>query len=118
MERFGYPLLLLETFVDPTRFNGTIYKAANWLFTGYTKGYRRTRTGYSNTVRNPKMVFIQPIQRSARNLLSCSKLNPRYQTGGPRMKLRAEHMNLSFACLDFGFISFGCNYPVFHFSPF
>ena len=92
MERFGYPLLLLETFVDPTRFNGTIYKAANWLFTGYTKGYRRTRTGYSNTVRNPKMVFIQPIQRSARNLLSCSELNPRYQTGGPRMKLRAEHM--------------------------
>jgi hypothetical protein len=29
-ERFGYPLLLLETFVDPRRFVGTIYQAANW----------------------------------------------------------------------------------------
>lgn len=27
-ERFGYPLLLLETFVDPQRFHGTIYSAA------------------------------------------------------------------------------------------
>jgi hypothetical protein len=25
-ERFGYPLLLLETFVDPRRFHGTIYR--------------------------------------------------------------------------------------------
>lgn len=92
IERFGYPLLLLETFVDPTRFSGTIYKAANWLFTGYTKGYQRTRTGYSNTIKNPKMVFIQPVQRSARTLLACLELNKLYQTGEPRMKLRAEHM--------------------------
>jgi hypothetical protein len=92
IERFGYPLLLLETFVDPTRFNGTIYKAANWVFTGYTKGYQRIRAGYSNTVKTPKMVFVQPVQRSARTLLSCPKLNTRYQTGAPRMKLRAEHM--------------------------
>ena len=26
--------------------------------------------------------------------------------------------NLSFACLNFGFISFGCNYPIFHSSQF
>lgn len=92
IERFGYPVLLLETFVDPARFNGTIYKAANWQFTGYTKGYQRTRTGYSNTVENPKMVFVQPVQRSTRTLLSCPTLTPRYRTGEPRMKLRAEHM--------------------------
>ena len=28
--RFGYPLWLLETFVDPSRCHGTIYRAANW----------------------------------------------------------------------------------------
>jgi hypothetical protein len=28
--RFGYPLLLLETFVDPRHFHGTLYHAANW----------------------------------------------------------------------------------------
>ena len=30
---FGHPLVLLETFVDPERFHGTIYKAANGIFT-------------------------------------------------------------------------------------
>ncbi len=92
VNRFGYPLLLLETFVDPTQFNGTIYKAANWRFVGHTKGYQRTRDGYSNTVKIPKMVFVQPVQRSARTILSCPILNKRYQTGGPRMKLSAQHM--------------------------
>lgn len=45
-DRFGFPLLLLETFVDPTRYQGTIYQAANWRFLGLTKGYARTRAGY------------------------------------------------------------------------
>ncbi len=36
-ERFGYPLLLLETFVDPRRFHGTIYRAANWRYVGDTR---------------------------------------------------------------------------------
>ena len=42
INRFGHPLLLMETFVDPIRFNGTIYKAANWHLAGYSKGYQRT----------------------------------------------------------------------------
>jgi len=41
-ENFGHPLVLLETFVDPQRFQGTVYKAANWLHVGETKGFRRT----------------------------------------------------------------------------
>jgi hypothetical protein len=36
--RFGQPLLLLETFVDPTRFQGTVYRAANWTCLGLTQG--------------------------------------------------------------------------------
>lgn len=90
--RFGYPLLLMETFVDPTRFNGTIYKAANWRFVGYSKGYQRTRNGYSNTRKSSKMVFVQPLQRNACSLLSRPILNKRYQTGVQKMKLNAQQM--------------------------
>ena len=32
--RFGHPLLLLETFVDPRRFHGGVYRAANWIELG------------------------------------------------------------------------------------
>lgn len=90
--RFGFPVLVLETFVDPTRFVGTIYRAANWRYVGDTRGYRRTRDGYSKTAQTPKRVFVQPLQRNARALLSHPQLNDRYQTGVPRMKLSAEHM--------------------------
>ena len=79
--RFGFPVLVLETFVDPTRFVGTIYRAANWRYVGDTRGYRRTRDGYSKTAQTPKRVFVQPLQRNARALLSHPQLNDRYQTG-------------------------------------
>ena len=92
VERFGYPLLLLETFVDPTRFVGTIYRAANWHYVGDTRGYQRLGNGYSDTRHSPKRVFVQPLQRTARTLLSRPVLNARYQTGAPRMKLTAEQM--------------------------
>jgi len=31
IERFPYPLLVLETFVDPERYHCTIYRASNWI---------------------------------------------------------------------------------------
>ncbi|WP_218141644.1 Druantia anti-phage system protein DruA [Nitrosomonas sp. Nm51] len=31
VRHFHHPLLLLETFVDPQHFHGTIYRAANWI---------------------------------------------------------------------------------------
>lgn len=92
LNRFGYPLLLMETFVDPSRFSGTIYKAANWELLGETKGYKRTRNGYSNTRSTPKLVFVQELQRNARSLLSSDLLTEKYKTGGSRMKLTADQM--------------------------
>ena len=36
---YGHNLLLAETFVDPSRFCGHMYKAAGWTRLGRTKGY-------------------------------------------------------------------------------
>jgi hypothetical protein len=38
--RYGVAPVLLETFVDPTRFEGACYRAANWLHVGKTAGRR------------------------------------------------------------------------------
>lgn len=89
---FDYPLLLLETFVDPAHFHGTIYRASNWILVGSTKGYRRTREGYSEQTASRKLVFMQPLQRNACKLLSRPFLQPRYQTGKARMKITAKQM--------------------------
>jgi len=35
---YGHPLYFLETFVDPQRFKGTCYRAANWAVLGLTTG--------------------------------------------------------------------------------
>ena len=83
---------MLETFVDPTRFHGTVYKAANWLYVGQTKGFRRTRQGYSNTAESPKMVFVKPLRRDARQQLSSPHLAAEYDTGGHKIMLKAEQM--------------------------
>ena len=88
---FSQPLLLLETFVDPERFHGTIYRAANWICTGLTKGFRRTTKGYSNQS-SKKLVFIYPLKPDARLHLSAPILNPIYQTGPLNMTLPAKQM--------------------------
>lgn len=92
LNTFGHPLLLLETFVDPQRFHGTLYKANNWIYVGNTQGFRRTRLGYSPTPHSSKMVFLKPLHPKAQTLLSQPILPSPYHTGGAHMKLRAQHM--------------------------
>ena len=40
-ERYGFEPVLLETFVDRSRFSGSSYRAANWLYVGQTAGRGR-----------------------------------------------------------------------------
>lgn len=89
---FGHEVLLLETFVDPKRYRGTIYKADNWIYVGDTKGFYRTRHGYSATAQSPKMVFVKPLKPNAQIQLSQATLKPNYRIGGQKIMLNAQHM--------------------------
>jgi hypothetical protein len=89
---FGHPVVMLETFVDSQRFHGTVYRAANWLYVGETKGFRRTRHGYTATASSPKMVFLKPLQADAQEVLSRHLLDPSYRIGGTKMMLKAKQM--------------------------
>lgn len=91
-ESFGHPVVLLETFVDPQRFHGTVYKASNWIYVGNTKGFSRTRTGYSAKAQSPKMVFVKALQPNAQFILSQPILPPLYRKGDPKIMLKAEQM--------------------------
>jgi Domain of unknown function (DUF4338)/DDE_Tnp_1-associated/Transposase DDE domain len=66
---YGHPVFLAETFVDFSRYKGTCYKAANWICLGTTKGYSKNgRYYYENG--NPKGVFIYPLSKHARTLIT------------------------------------------------
>jgi hypothetical protein len=93
LERFGHPLLLLETFVDPQRFHGTVYRAANWTCVGLTQGFRRTATGYSAAPQVPKQVFVRALHPHARQRLAQPVLDPRDHTEDkPKMTLTVDQM--------------------------
>jgi len=89
---FNHPVVLLETFVDPKRFQGTIYKSDNWIYVGDSKGFNRIRKGYSATPGSPKMVFVKPLIPDAQKLLSQPVLEPAYLTGGKTIMLSAQQM--------------------------
>lgn len=60
--------LLLESLVDPQRFSGTCYRAANWIHVGATQG-RGRMDRYRNVQRHVKEIFLYPLHPRARELL-------------------------------------------------
>ena len=54
----------VETFVDPSRFAGTSYRAAGWIAVGQTKGFAKTNRTYRYHGQ-PKTVFVRPLHRRA-----------------------------------------------------
>jgi len=65
----GHGLVWLEAFVDPQRgFQGTCYKAANWIYLGRTTGRgKNDHTKRAN--RTLKAVFGYPLRRDFRQVL-------------------------------------------------
>ena len=61
-EVYGYRPVLLETFVEKPRFQGTCYKAANWIYLGQTKG--RGKLGPAGKQSVPiKDLWVYPLDR-------------------------------------------------------
>ena len=66
--RYGYRPVLVETFVETRRFQGTCYKAANWIYVGETKG--RGKLDVENKAQLPKKsIWLHPLARNFRRHL-------------------------------------------------
>jgi hypothetical protein len=61
---YGVTPVLLETLVDPARFDGASYRAANWIVVGTTSG-RGRHDRDRRAVRVPKRVLLYPLIREA-----------------------------------------------------
>ena len=68
-ELYAHPIYLLETFVDPSRFRGTCYRAANWRVVGQTTG-----RGKDDQTRRPnrpiKQILVLPLTGDFRRRLT------------------------------------------------
>jgi hypothetical protein len=65
---YHHPIYLVETFIDPERFRGTCYRAANWILAGQTTGRgKNDQTRKAN--RSLKELWVFPLGRSFRKWL-------------------------------------------------
>src|SRR5680860_182769 len=62
----GYRPVLLETFVDLTKFDATCYRAANWHYLSETKGRVASK---NTTAKTPKGVYVYPLVNNAKSIL-------------------------------------------------
>src|SRR6266705_3183483 len=62
---YGVEPLLAETLVDPRRYRGTCYRAANWIDVGFTRGLGRQDRRRSGGEVAPKTVLIYPLAQDA-----------------------------------------------------
>jgi len=65
MARYGVEPVMLETFVDPQRFLGTCYRAANWIHVGKTSGRRANERDNGG----PKEIFLYPLRKNWQEIL-------------------------------------------------
>jgi hypothetical protein len=80
--QFGHPVLLVETFVDPQRFRGTCYRAANWQALGPTRGFARRGQDYYTDTQHPKELWVYPLGRGALRQLRAPVLAEALRQGG------------------------------------
>ena len=66
---YGHPVYFLETFIDPERFRGTCYRAANWVVLGRTTG-RGKNCPTKRPNRSLKEVLGYPLVPHFRELLA------------------------------------------------
>jgi hypothetical protein len=80
--------VLVETFVDLTRFKATCYRAANWHYLGQSKGQSATKSTPGKT---SKGIYVYPLAKNAKPILingperirKKSKANPRREDKTP-----------------------------------
>jgi hypothetical protein len=68
---YNHPVYLLETFVDTKRFQGTCYRADNWIYVGKTTGRGKLSKSKKPTL-SKKAVYVYPLTKDFR-----SRLNPK-----------------------------------------
>lgn len=69
--RYHHPLYVLETFVEPGRFRGACYRAANWIHVGQTTGRtRQSQRHRDHAVHAPvKDIYLYPLSPDGRDCL-------------------------------------------------
>lgn len=93
---------MAETFLDPRFFDGTCYRAANWIEVGHTQGFGRVRGGAIGYQAHgaPKRVLVYPLQPGAAAQLAAKRAPAHWQPHRPMITLKPDQWRSLRAFLD------------------
>jgi hypothetical protein len=80
--RYGHPIVVAETFVDPEQFRGTTYKCSGWIELGRTRGWGRCGQDFYVAHDRPKQLWIKELVK------------------GASVQLRAKHLPEAWAMVE------------------
>lgn len=75
-QKYGHPVLVVESFVDPEQFCGTVYTANGWQELGPTDGWGRCSRDYYVKHDKPKRLFVKELCKHACRSLQAQHLKP------------------------------------------
>jgi hypothetical protein len=75
-ERWGHPIALVETFVDPRYYRGTAYKVSGWSHLGKTAGWKRDADDFYEKNDAPQQIWVRQLVKGACVKLRAAQLPP------------------------------------------
>lgn len=75
-KRWGHPLALVESFVDPRYYTGTAYKVSGWRHLGKTAGWKRDADDFYEKNDAPKQIWVRELVKKACVKLRAAQLPP------------------------------------------
>ena len=74
--RWGHPIALVETFVDPRFYQGTAYKVSGWSHLGKSAGWKRDADDFYEKNDAPKQIWVREVVQRACVKLRAPQLPP------------------------------------------
>lgn len=78
LERWGHPLAMVETFVDPQLYQGTAYKVSGWSHLGKTAGWKRDAADFYVKHDAVKQIWVRELVKNAAVKLRAEQLPPQW----------------------------------------
>ena len=91
LERWGHPVALVESFVDPQLYQGTAYKVSGWSHLGKTAGWKRDAADFYIKHDAPKQIWVRELVKNARLKLRAAQLPPEWAMVEAEARARCKH---------------------------
>ncbi len=94
--RWGHPIAMVETFVDPRYFQGTAYKVSGWSHLGKTAGWKRDADDFYEKNGVPKQIWVRELVKKACVKLRAAQLPEAWakveEARAPRCTAKAQQI--------------------------